>query len=213
MTPTPKLSMQKQIRKKRERSPDATTRHCAGLAQLSTFHPLSFAFLASRMALRDRAKQAGFFLRIHSCAPIPSRMVCGTNASACAVEESLLFFPPCIACDHPRVLHFARSVTPATVKAGTPLHLFHGTFLRLVQALFGEFWSHTWLFFRLQTKNRVTAWTSQTVERQQLASAPGKAQSSLAFKWVLSTINCPTTLTCWPWRELTRANVHFGPRV
>src|SRR2546430_17660452 len=102
MTPTPKLSMQKQIRKKRERSPDATTRHCAGLAQLSTFHPLSFAFLASRMALRDRAKQAGFFLRIHSCAHIPSRMVlrdecvglCSWGISLILSSLLSLRFPP-----------------------------------------------------------------------------------------------------------------------
>src|SRR5438552_1084836 len=214
MTPTPKLSMQKQIRKKRERSPDATTRHCAGLAQLSTYHPLSFAFLASRMALRDRAKQADFFLRIRSCAPFASRTVLrdecvGLRSRGISLALSCLRS----AGAGPGILHFARSVTPAPVKAGAPLHLFHGTFLRLVQALFGEFWSHTWLFFRLQTKNRVTGWTSQTVERQQLASAPVKAQSSLVFKCTLSTISCPTTLTCWPCRELTRANVHFGPRV
>src|SRR5690349_13747800 len=91
--------------------------------------------------------------------------------------------------------------------------MLHGTLLRLVQALSGEFLSHTWLFLRLQTRNSVTGWTSQTVDRQQLAFAPAKPQSSLAFKCVLSIISCPTTLTCWPCREFTRANVHFGRRV
>src|SRR5439155_4328551 len=89
----------------------------------------------------------------------------------------------------------------------------HGTLSRAVHALSGEFLSHTWLFLRLQTSNCVTGWTSQTVERQQLAFAPTKPQSSLVFKCVLSIITCPTTLTCWPCREFMRANFHFGLRV
>src|SRR5438045_2021176 len=190
MTPTPKLSMQKQIRKKREQKP-------------RSYHP----------ALRRTRAAEHLPTHCHLRFLHPG-WLCGTERSrpifSCAVEESLLLSPVCVA-PAPGIIPFARSVTPAAVTVAASSHLFHGTLSRLVQALSGEFLSQPAL--RLQTKNCVTGWTSQTVERQQLTSAPVKAQSSLVFKCTLSTISCPTTLTCRPCREFTRANVHFASRV
>src|SRR5947209_8534508 len=47
----------------------------------------------------------------------------------------------------------------------------------------------------LQTSNRVTGWSSQTLARQQVVPAPGNAQSSWGSKCSLSTRSCPATLT------------------